>query len=139
MGKGGDDSMWLLSVAMFPIGLTLFSLAFTIGPGMGMTPSIRMFLVIFGTLSMFLSIAINLTLRYFFPIDVDDLRVEVKRTMRERKRIRRRYEKQRNLKSAMQISIPGFEDVKIRPHIDDISDSDEEGSDDGEHDPESRW
>eukprot|EP00615_Pteridomonas_danica_P007896 CAMPEP_0114359924 /NCGR_PEP_ID=MMETSP0101-20121206/23404_1 /TAXON_ID=38822 ORGANISM="Pteridomonas danica, Strain PT" /NCGR_SAMPLE_ID=MMETSP0101 /ASSEMBLY_ACC=CAM_ASM_000211 /LENGTH=60 /DNA_ID=CAMNT_0001503755 /DNA_START=319 /DNA_END=501 /DNA_ORIENTATION=- len=60
--------------------------------------------------------------------------------MRDRKRLKRRKEKRRNLKSALQISIPGFEDVKIRPKLDDISDSDHDSSDDeGKVDPTTRW
>ena len=37
----------------------------------------------------------------------------LKRTMKERKQLARRHEKRRNLKSALQVSIPGFEDVKV--------------------------
>jgi len=105
-----------------------------------MTAELSMFLYIFGGLSIFLSLCINAILKHFFPEDLDDLKVDIKRTMRERKRLRKRRQKRRNMKSALQISIPGFEDVKIRPKLEDISDSEgDESSDEGEVDPESRW
>jgi len=44
----------------------------------------------------------------------------LKRTMKERKQLARRHEKRRNLKSALQVSIPGFEDVKVRAERGDL-------------------
>jgi hypothetical protein len=67
------------------------------------------------------------------------VKVVLKRTMKERRQLARRKEKRRNLKSALQVSIPGFEDVKIRPNLEEISDSDKGSSSDGEVDPESKW
>mmetsp|Transcript_17374 Transcript_17374/g.20455 ORF Transcript_17374/g.20455 Transcript_17374/m.20455 type:complete len:141 (-) Transcript_17374:414-836(-) len=140
MGKGGDDSMWLVSVALCPMGLTLIICAAVIQPYQGMTAEIQTSLFVLGSFFMLISICINCLLKHFYPVDIDDLRVEVKHTMRDRKRLKRRKEKRRNLKSALQISIPGFEDVKIRPKLDDISDSDHDSSDDeGKVDPTTRW
>ena len=87
---------------------------------------------------MFLSVAINAILYYFFPHDTDELKVDTARAMRERARVAKRVLKRKNRKSALDITLPGFEDVKIRPHLDEISDS-EESEDDGKFDPESRW
>ena len=131
--------MWLLSVAMLPAGLILVICALAIGAPDGMTPQVQTFLYAFGFLLIGASILINGTLYYFFPHDTDELKVEVRRTMKERQRMKRRREKRRNLKSALQISIPGFQDVKIRPKLEDISDSDDDSSDDGEDDPETKW
>jgi len=132
--------MWIFSVLLCPAGIGLFICGAVIQPYEGMTPEIRTFLYIVGCVFICCSLSINATLKYFFPVDTDDLRVVVKRTMNERKALGRKKEKQRNLKSALQISIPGFEDVKIRPKLEDISDSDGDDSDDeGEIDPESRW
>ena len=64
---------------------------------------------------------------------------DLKRTMRERKRMNKRRVKQRNMKYSLKISIPGFDDVKIRPKLEDISDSDGDDSDDAVDDPESKW
>ena len=58
--------------------------------------------------------------------------------MRERARRKKRVLKRKNMKNALDITIPGFEDIKIRPKLDEISDSDE-SEDDGKVDPESRW
>ena len=88
---------------------------------------------------MCLSISINATLRYFFPLDIDEIKVDVKRTVKERKRMAKKMTKRKNTKSALAITIPGFEDVKIRPALEDISDSDGDDSEDGDNDPESKW
>mmetsp|Transcript_46319 Transcript_46319/g.93507 ORF Transcript_46319/g.93507 Transcript_46319/m.93507 type:complete len:144 (+) Transcript_46319:242-673(+) len=138
-GKGGDDEMWYFSLALFPIGLLMIICGATIQPYQGMTPEIEMFLYILGSLFMVLSISINATLRCFFLLDIDEMKVDVKRTVKERKRIKRRKEKRKNTKSALAITIPGFEDVKIRPALEDISDSDADDSDEGDVDPEAKW
>jgi hypothetical protein len=139
MGKGGDDEMWCFSVALCPIGLVLIICGATIQPYQGMTPEIRMFLFVFGGISMFVSLCINATLRYFFPIDIDELKVDVKRTVKDRKKLAKKKRKRRNIKTALAITIPGFEDVKIRPALEDMSDSDDGESEDGDVDPESKW
>jgi len=43
-GKGGDDTMWLISVAMCPIGIALVICAAVIQPWQGMTPEIALML-----------------------------------------------------------------------------------------------
>ena len=139
MGKGGDDEMWCCSLALFPLGIVLIALAYAIQPHEGMTAEIKQMLIIIGFVSIAISIGVQATLRYFFLKDIDDLKVDVKQSMKERKRVARRRQKRRNLKSSLQISIPGFEDVKIRPKLEDISDSDSDGSEEPEVDPESKW
>ena len=138
MGKGGDDSGWFISLALCPTGFALLICGTVITPSDGMTPEIQSFLYIIGSIFMFSSIAINAILFYFFPEDTDELRVETESVMRERGRAVKRALKRKNMKSALEITIPSFEDVKIRPHLDEISDSDE-SDDDGKFDPESRW
>jgi hypothetical protein len=140
MGKGGDDQMWCISLALTPAGLVLIICASTIQPYQGMTAEIRTALYILGSVFIFFSLCINAMLKVFFPVDIEDMRTDVKHSLRERRKLARRKEKRRNMKSALQISIPGFEDVKIRPKLDDISDSDHGSSEsEPEVDPESRW
>ena len=43
-GRGGDDSGWLISLALCPVGLTLLILGSVITPSDGMTPEIQTFL-----------------------------------------------------------------------------------------------
>jgi hypothetical protein len=105
-----------------------------------MTPQIQIFLFIMGFVAILIFVGIQLTLRYFFPINIEEVKVDVKRTMRERKRMSRRREKRKNIKLSLQITIPGFTDVKIRPKLEDISDSDgDDSDDDGLDDPEAKW
>jgi hypothetical protein len=138
MGKGGNDSNWCISLALCPVGFALLLCAALISPSDGITPEIVMFLNIFGALFIFISVSINIILYYFFPHDTDELKDETERVMRERARRKKRVLKRKNMKSALDITIPGFEDIKIRPKLDEISDSDE-SEDDGKVDPESRW
>lgn len=140
MGKGGSDTMWCFSVALGPVGLALIVCAATIQPYQGMTPQIQIFLTLMGIVAILIFVGIQIALRYFYYIDTDQVTVDVKRTMRERKRMARRREKRKNIKLALQITIPGFTDVKIRPKLEDISDSDgDDSGDDGEDDPEAKW
>lgn len=106
-----------------------------------MTSEIQTFLYIIGSIFIVCSIAINLTLRHYFPMDTDELKVDIKRTLRERKKMARKREKRDRLKIGLQISIPGFEDVRIKPKLEDMSDSDQDGSEDDNEkkDPESKW
>jgi len=69
------------------------------------------------------------------------LQEDVKRTMRDRKRMSRRRDKRDRLKMGLQISIPGFEDVKIKPKLEDMSDDEGDGNSSGDDDPdpETKW
>jgi hypothetical protein len=73
MGKGGNDRMWCVSVWMCPFGIVIVLCGALIQPYQGMTTSIQQFLFGAGLVMVLISICVNITLRYFYMKDVEEV------------------------------------------------------------------